>query len=244
MGSICFVWVPIPAGEYEMGCEEGEPYCEKKSRPKHPVRVAKFELMETEVTERQWAFFMPDYPQRPCPLGRLGSGEFPVFSVPNFDAANEFCARVGGRLPTEAEWEYAARAGSSLPFMCGETHECLDEYEWWMWEGRVEPPLPDGNLRPVRQKKPNAFGLYDMLGNATEFVSDCAYETYDGAPSEAYPPWGPCEGVIASSRIARGTRPFLDFEPRPVYHRRAAPRHCFHEECCLGGVRCARPAAN
>jgi len=89
--------------------------------------------------------------------------------------AKEFCELVGGRLPSEAEWEYAARAGTTTKYYCGDAPSCLDGIAWYFDNS-------NNQTHPVGQKTPNAFGLYDMLGNVWEWVADCRHDNYNDAP--------------------------------------------------------------
>lgn len=234
--SVCIEFVPVPGGSFYMGCDPEEPQCNTNAQPKHWVSVVPFELMATEVTEAQWAAVMPDVPAVGCAIPRQGSGEYPMSSAPNWTAVNTFCERLGGRLPTEAEWEYAARAGSTFPFVYGDTYESTLEYESWSNDGKE--PYGERFLYPVAQKLPNAFGLFDMLGNVSEIVSDCYTETYLNAPDYGYPPVGPCSVTVG--RIARGAHG-SDTPPVPVYWRTPTGRRCAaYHDCCSHGIRCAR----
>jgi formylglycine-generating enzyme required for sulfatase activity len=101
--------------------------------------------------------------------------------------ARNYCATIGGRLPTEAEWEYAARAGSQAA-----RYGDLDRVAWWSGNS--------GNAtHDVAQKEPNAWGLYDMLGNVEEWVADWYDKYYPGSPRQD--PQGPATGWV---RVLRG----------------------------------------
>ena len=184
-------WVPIPGGAFMMGCSPGDTECEQNEQPPHAVDVAPFLMLETEVTVAQWATVVPENPAPSC-VGGIGPNT-PVECV-TWSMANTFCQAVGGRLPTEAEWEYAARAGTTTKYPCGSNVACLDDVAW-IGSNAV------GHKHDVRQKEPNAFGLYDMIGNVVEWTEDWFHDGYDGAPGTGYPAWTSPEG---NSRVSRG----------------------------------------
>ncbi len=180
-----FTWIVIPDGEYNMGCSEGDDYCEETEKPAHWVTISSFQLSAYEVTEEQYTAIMGENPSYPgdcasCPVNNI-----------TWEMANTFCQTIGARLPTEAEWEYAARAGSTTMFACGQDSDCLDEIAWW------NRTATDGSTHSIGGKTPNAFGLYDMLGNAREWVADCWNDSYFEAPTNGEA-WmtGNCDRVI------------------------------------------------
>jgi len=179
-----YVW--IPPGEFEIGCSPGDHECKGGERGRHSVTVRithGFWLGQTEVTQSAYEktvghkLFPFKGPQRP------------VEGV-NWYEAQEYCEAAGGRLPTEAEWEYAARA-CSIDGRYGQ----LDAIAWYAGNS--------GNQsHPARQKQPNSWGLYDMLGNVKEWVADWYEENYyQTLPSLATDPKGPPSGV---HRVLRG----------------------------------------
>lgn len=182
-GGVKLELVRLPPGEFMMGSPAGEEGRRDNEGPAHTVRVAKaFYLGRYEVTEAQWSAVMPENPSR------YKGDELPVHWVSAVDA-EAFCrqltARVGRtvRLPTEAEWEYACRAGSTTAYNFGDSGTDLDKYAWYDGHGRRSPS-------PVGGKQPNAWGLYDMLGNVWEWCQDAYRPSYDGAPADgsARPP--------------------------------------------------------
>jgi formylglycine-generating enzyme required for sulfatase activity len=129
------------------------------------VAVSTFEMMETEITRAQ--YWGPNH---------ASCDDCPVDEV-TWDQAKTFCEAIGGRLPSEAEWEYAARAWTSTIYICGDDPSCLDGVEWY------DANCGDVNSHPVKGKAPNGFGLYDMSGNVLEWIEDCWHDDYTGAPS-------------------------------------------------------------
>ena len=176
-GDSLLTWVRIPAGSFIMGCSENDRDCDHTGEgyyetPRHQVAVSAFEMTETEITQAQYMAMTGTNPSSFKDCG----GDCPVEHLPNYwhDAA-AFCAAVGGRLPTEAEWEYAARAGTTKRYYCGDDEVCLDDIAWHRGNS-------DGTPHPVGLKTPNALGLYDMLGNVMEYTAECMHADYTGAP--------------------------------------------------------------
>ena len=181
-------FVRVPAGEFLMGStsEEAIDY----EQPLTRVRISRaFELGKHEVTQAEWEAVMESNPSRFDECG----GDCPVEQV-SWDDVQEFIGRLNAlegearyRLPTEAEWEYAARAGTSGDRYGGD----LDAIAW-------HGENSESRTHPVGQKVPNAFGLHDMLGNVYEWVQDW-YGAYPGG--SVTDPQGPMSG---SSRLHRG----------------------------------------
>lgn len=145
-----YVW--IPPGSITTGCSQGDNECYEDEYPARKVTLTKgFWLGQTEVTQAAFMKIM-DY----NPSVFEGS-KLPVESV-TFNEADDYCTAINGRLPSAAEWEYAARAGTTGP-----RYGKLDDIAWY-WNNS------NYTTHPVGQKKPNAFGLYDMLGNVVEWT--------------------------------------------------------------------------
>jgi formylglycine-generating enzyme required for sulfatase activity len=172
--SIEMKFVRIPAGEFDMGSDQFE-------KPVHEVRISKpFYMATTEVTQEQWESLMHTTPWQKNAKDRdyAKSNGKHAASYISWDDAVEFCKKLSAkdgktfRLPTEAEWEYACRAGSKTEYSFGDDESKLSDYAWW---GGV---VGDGNAKDenyahaVEQLKPNAFGLYDMHGNVYEWCQD------------------------------------------------------------------------
>ena len=164
-------WVPVPGARFEMGCSPADGDCAADELPVHAVEVPAFEMTAQPITEAQYLAVTGEVPSIiPC------DADCPVEGAIQADAA-AFCAAVGGRLPSEAEWEYAARAGSTTIYSCGDDPVCLDDVAWHSGNS-------DKAVHAVGEKQPNALGLYDMFGNLWEWVADCYHDSYDGAPDD------------------------------------------------------------
>ena len=192
----------IPEGEFLMGSPPDELERVDTERPQHLVTVNSFFMGKYPVTQAQWRI-VADFPQEQRPLqpepSRFKGDIRPVERVSWYDAV-EFCARLSQktgrlyRLPTEAEWEYACRAGTNSAFHFGETlttdianYRGTDDEEY-RWKGNYGEG-PKGEYRqettPVDKfGYANAFGLCDMHGNVWEWCEDYWHENYVGAPSD------------------------------------------------------------
>jgi hypothetical protein len=196
-----YVWVP--PGSFAMGCSRGDNDCAPDELPVHTVRIRRgFWLARTEVTNGQWVKRMKPAPR----LDRAGTDNHPVVGMERVEA-KDYCARIGGRLPTEAEWEYAARAGSGDRY-----YDTLSQIAWFENNSDDQP-------HPVGQKDPNAYGLYDMLGNVYEWVLDRYYNKYDDTTDEIEEPLPP-----NSSAVTRGGAWHVDAKGLRVSNRVDVPR--------------------
>ena len=258
-----FKLVRVPSGEFLMGSDK------ESEAPRHRVRITSFDLGMTEVTVRQFRAFTEATGYRTdaeregdtwiCHWSADGStssqrrgfwsmekginwrnpgfsqsDDDPVVATSWFDAT-EFCKwlskETGGqfRLPTEAEWEYAARAGAE-----GEQPSGLGDVAWYNVNS-------NGSTHPAAGKKPNAWGLYDMLGNSWEWAADVWSNSYTGAPSDG------------SARVDGGSPvgPFAAGDVRPLRggawclesgdsRFSARPGFGLHQRCNNSGFRIAR----
>ena len=212
-------YVRIPPGTFMMGCSEQDSECKDDEKPTHQVVIKKgFWMGQTEVTIAAYKKFDPKF----VPHDPTSAGDLPVCGVSWADAKN-YCAATGGRLPTEAEWEYAARAGSPQPY-----YGPISEIAWYAANSFEGP-------HPVGKKQPNAFGLYDMLGNVSEWVLDRYFNRY----SYDSPATGPdVEQPLLSNAdvVARGGFWQSDAAGLRVSHRLALPKNA---DIPIG-FRCAR----
>jgi len=155
-----YVW--IAPGSFTMGCSPGDSQCKDDEKPSHLVNIPTgFWLGQTEVTNATYIKVAPTKTPR--------TKEDPVLPLRglSWPEAKAYCIATGGRLPTEAEWEYAARGGRPEPF-----YGVPSKIAWYANNSGQQP-------HPVGMKEPNAFGLYDMLGNVSEWVLDRYYNKYD-----------------------------------------------------------------
>jgi formylglycine-generating enzyme required for sulfatase activity len=176
---VAIAFVKIARGEFMMGCSDADKACNDDEKPSHKVTLTKsFEMGKYEVTQAQYQAVMGVNPST------IKGENRPVETVSRTDAQDfldKLNARNDGyryRLSTEAEWEYAARAGSTGPYA-----GALDDIAWYAGNSGDE-------THPVGQKKPNQWGLYDMEGNVREWVSDWYSRTYYSS-SPAADPSGP-----------------------------------------------------
>jgi formylglycine-generating enzyme required for sulfatase activity len=161
-----------------MGSANGLPHAPEG--PEHLVEIQEFWMADSLVTAQQYQAVMDNDPSQ-----FDGDPDLPVDSV-NWIQACEFCSRVSAssgkviRLQSEAEWEYACRAGSTTQYHFGDSAAELTKYAWFEDNSK-------GGTAPVRQKKPNAWGVYDIVGNVWEWCLDSWHSEYDGAPSNGSP---------------------------------------------------------
>jgi formylglycine-generating enzyme required for sulfatase activity len=218
VGPLAQAMIEIPGGEFSMGCSPGDSQCNNDEKPPHRVKVKAFRMGKYEVTQAQWQAVMGENP------ARFKGDERPVEQV-SWDDIQAFLKRLNAgnpnkpyRLPSEAEWEYAARAGTQTPY-------------WWGKDPGRGNANCDGcgsrwdnqETAPVGSFKPNPFGLYDTAGNVWEWVQDCLHDNYQGAPTDGSEWRDNCRGTSRGLRggswdcSAGGLRVSLRYWGAPTY---------------------------
>ncbi len=180
-------WVDIPGGSFTMGCTAKDIECDRDEHPPHAVAVAAFALAATETTNVQYRQCVEagrcEAPSPRRAFDDPAQREHPVVLV-SWEDAVTFCEWAGGRLPSEAEWEYAARGGNEGW-----------KFPWGKQVPRWKENRPAGGVflrddrwpgtAPVGSYPANGYGLYDMAGNVWEHVQDRWHDDYQGAPDSA-----------------------------------------------------------
>jgi formylglycine-generating enzyme required for sulfatase activity len=188
--------IKVPAGQFWMGSPDNEAERSNHEGPQHWVSVSEFRMGKYPVTQAQWSQVaaLPKVEQdlKPFPSHFKGD-KLPVEQV-NWYEAVEFCQRLSQktgrnyRLPSEAEWEYACRAGTTTPFYFGETLS-IDQanYNGDYTYGNGPKGAYREKTTDVGSFPPNAFGLYDMHGNVWEWCADHWHDSYEDAPTDGSP---------------------------------------------------------
>ncbi len=222
-GGITMALVRIPHGTFKMGSPDSDGDAVDREKPVHEVTISRdYYLGKYPVTQEQYEKVMDKNPSAFSATGirknlviGMDTRRFPVESV-TWDEANEFCkklSQITGRecaLPTEAEWEYACRAGTNTRYFCGDNPDCLREFAW------DKPQLAGlrGTPHEVGKKRANPWGLCDMEGNVCQMCADWfAEDYYKKSPKE-----DPCCSIRGESRVERGSAWLHD----PVLRRCAA----------------------
>lgn len=237
VGDLIPEMIDIPAGQFVMGCVS-QIDCKPREEPVHTVSVDAFQLAKTEVTAELWAACVN---ANGCDIipennGLVEQG-MPVRYV-SWDDAQVFLAWLNSatgqtyRLPTEAEWEYAARAGTSTPFSTGTcitSDQANSEGNAFAIAGCQHDEHNRKQALPVASFEANTFGLHDMHGNVWEWVQDCWHENYDGAPTDGSA-WvgsdGQCDRHVMRGGTWHGS----------VSYMRSAYRFRYPKEIRTGGL--------
>ncbi len=210
VNSVGMLLVPIPAGEFQMGSPESETD-RYDNETQHKVKVTRpFHLGVFEITQQQYEKVMGTRPWQGRPNVKEGP-DYPATYV-NWNDAVAFCRKLSKqegveyRLPTEAEWEYACRAGTTTAYGFGDDASKLEQYTWYRenyWD------VGEEYAHRVGRKLPNPWGLYDMHGNVFEWCQDW-YAPYASAKVVS-DPMGPAQG---EDRLLRGGA--FNFQPGGV----------------------------
>jgi formylglycine-generating enzyme required for sulfatase activity len=164
--------VSLPAGKFLMGSSESD-----SEKPPHQVKVNSFAIGKYPITQAQYQAVMGNNPSY-----FKNNPQNPVEQV-SWNDAQAFCQKLSQitgktyRLPTEAEWEYACRAGTTTRYYFGDNDNQLGNYAWYYGNS-------NDTTHPVGQKKPNGWGIYDMSGNVWEWCEDNWHDSYAGAPND------------------------------------------------------------
>ncbi|MBD2329157.1 SUMF1/EgtB/PvdO family nonheme iron enzyme [Alkalinema sp. FACHB-956] len=236
---IALEMVAIPAGSFLMGAAEGEEGASDQELPQHQVIVPAFWMGKFVVTQAQWKV-VAQWPKVQRNLkadpSQFTGKDLPVEQVSWFEAV-EFCDRLSRktgktyRLPSEAEWEYACRAGTTTPFYCGETITTdLANYDGDSTYGKGQKGQYRGKTTRVGSFPPNGFGLYDMHGNVCEWCLDHGHDKYEGAPIDGSA-WLIPGANEDEKRILRGGPWFIDSR-----YCRSATRNNYIADACYDFV--------
>ena len=201
--------VVVPAGEFQMG--DVHDFGGADEKPVHTVRISKPSAIgKYQVTFEEYDQYVNAVRLKSPSDGGWGRGRRPVINVSWPDAV-KFCewlseeAGKHDRLPSEAEWEYAARSGDKDETWAGTFQEReLGGFAWYNANS-------GSKTQPVGTKKPNGLGLYDMSGNVWEWVQDCWHDNYNGAPTDGSAP----KESGGGRRVVRGG----SWDSKPVYLR-------------------------
>ncbi len=174
----CPEMVPMQGGTFLMGSPLGSPLMQSRSAeaPQHLVQIKAFSIGKIEVTQAQWHYIVGS------DISAFKGRRLPVESI-SVDDVQEFLTKISKktgrnyRLPTEAEWEFAARCGNTAAYGFGDKAEDLVKYAWFDMNANEK-------THEVASKLPNACGLYDMHGNVQEWTEDCWTNDYGNAPND------------------------------------------------------------
>jgi formylglycine-generating enzyme required for sulfatase activity len=235
---LIYVW--IPKGEFQMGCVKDDTECQEDEKPQHPVTISKgFWISNSEVTLSAYQLFLdanPGHPQPPKTQTNRGdlTTDAPRTNV-SWQDAQDYCKWAGGSLPSEAQWEYAARGG-----VAGQIYP---------WGNTSDPKQPQANYfgavksralknfyetTPVHRYPKNSWNLFDMAGNVREWVAD----SYNPEAYQAAGPFvDPLDGSAGKEHVVRGG----SWNSRAQLLRNSARGHVKVDHDNQTGFRCVVP---
>ena len=214
----------VPSGEFQMGSPESEPDRSDDEGPQHSVNILAFFMGRYPITQAQWRFVagLPQVEQELNPdPSRFKGNSLPVETV-SWYAATEFCTRLSAhtkrtyRLPSEAEWEYACRAGTTTPFYFGAmiTPEVVNYNGNYTYNNSPKGEYRETTTPVDHFEFANAWGLSDMHGNVYEWCEDHWHSNYEGAPTDG-------SAWLSENEDAARVRRGGSWYSNPVYCRSA-----------------------
>lgn len=212
-GGVTMEFIKIKAGTFTMGSPDSDTMSSIYEKPQHQVTLTKdFYIGKYEVTQKQWIAIMGS---NPSPSGYGIGDSYPVHKINSSDCFS-FISKLNAKslgygtfkLPTEAQWEYACRAGTTTPYYLTAA-DPMSACGWYSGNSKTDSSTGTMTAHPVGQKTPNAFGLYDMLGNVGEFCSDM-YVGASYTSDAATDPTGETGYGTYSSHVIRGGNFYVD----------------------------------
>ncbi len=212
-GGVTMEFINIKAATFTMGSPDSDTMSSIYEKPQHQVTLTKdFYLGKYEVTQKQWIAIMGS---NPSPAGYGIGDSYPVHKINSSDCFS-FISKLNAKslgygtfkLPTEAQWEYACRAGTTTPYYLTAA-DPMSACGWYSGNSKTDSTTGTMTAHPVGQKTPNAFGLYDMLGNVGEFCSDM-YAGASYTSDAASDPTGETGYGTYSSHVIRGGNFYVD----------------------------------
>ncbi len=201
------VFVSLPGGTFQMGSPDSDSKANEEEKPQHKVTLSPFLIAKYELTQKEWNTVISKW--TPQSAGNMKEG-LPI-SGASWADGTQFCRKALLALPTEAQWEYACRAGSTTRYSFGNDAADLKHYAWYRKNAQRR-------THPVGKKRPNAFGLYDMYGNVSEWCEDAMDRKFYSKPASKMK--NPVKDSKSANRQLRGGAYYNDSdECRSAYRR-------------------------